>query len=104
MTDTCRNSGAPLTRPPTGRPPSYCGVPSRRSAEMAIERQDRRIERLMVQVEELQLRIPHIDHEYRNYRMGEPGPPRQARERLAHLRSLMADAEATMRHLMAEGH
>jgi uncharacterized Zn finger protein (UPF0148 family) len=103
MSDTCRNCGSPLTRPATGRPPSYCGVPCRRSAELAIKRQDRRIERLMVRVEALQMEIPQIDHTYRNYAIDEPGkPPYQARQRFAHLQQLIAEAETTMRDLMGD--
>ena len=102
MHEICRMCGATLRRPATGRPPSYCGTPCRRAAELAIKRQDRRIERLMVQVEAQRLRIPRIDHVYSNHTTEEPGPPRDAREHLAHLERLITEAEVAMRRLMGE--
>jgi hypothetical protein len=44
--EACLICGATLERPATGRPPTYCGVPCRRAAELERGRLDRRLERL----------------------------------------------------------
>ncbi len=40
---TCPIDGVPLVRPPTGRPPTFCGVACRRVAEHELRRLDRRL-------------------------------------------------------------
>jgi len=40
----CKKCGAPLTDPPTGRPPDYCGQACRRLAEFEIRRLVRQLD------------------------------------------------------------
>lgn len=40
---SCPIDGRPLTRPATGRPPTYCSVACRRVAEAELRRIDRRL-------------------------------------------------------------
>jgi len=47
----CLKCGAPLTSPPTGRPPRYCSVGCRRAAEYELRRIQRHLERLERQSE-----------------------------------------------------
>ncbi len=49
----CLKCGKPLTKPATGRPPSYCSRGCRRSAEHEIRRINRYIERLEIEGEGL---------------------------------------------------
>jgi hypothetical protein len=52
--ETCAKCGRPLhDRPATGRPPKFCGVGCRRSAELAVRRIDARIGALEEALERL---------------------------------------------------
>jgi hypothetical protein len=47
--------GTPLSKPPTGRPPSYCSRTCRRAAEFEIRRCERRLERLEGKASDLRI-------------------------------------------------
>lgn len=94
MSDACRMCGQILAAPATGRPPDYCGTACRRSAEYAIKRQDRRIERLTDSLDGARLAMAVHDPDGFHYR--------DAERRSATLASLIAEAEAELRRLMGD--
>jgi hypothetical protein len=55
MADTCVRCAAPLAKPATGRPPSYCSTTCRRAAEFELRRCERRLERLEAKASDLRI-------------------------------------------------
>jgi hypothetical protein len=55
MADTCIRCAAPVTKPATGRPPTYCSTTCRRAAEFELRRCERRLERLEGKASDLRI-------------------------------------------------
>jgi hypothetical protein len=89
---SCLKCDRPLTKPVTGRPPTYCSVGCRRSAEYEVRRISRRLEAL----EERASRLRHEpDTSVRDW-VG-----RTRLEALTDVEAEIADAEARLRALLA---
>jgi hypothetical protein len=70
MADTCIRCAAPVTKPATGRPPTYCSTTCRRAAEFELRRCERRLERLEGKASDLRIEgaIPH-GHDWHDRRL-----------------------------------
>ncbi len=88
----CLKCGKPLTKPATGRPPSYCSRGCRRAAEHEIRRINRYIERLETEREELR----HSRHKLGDW-LG-----RSHRQQVNDNRKALARAEERLRDLLEE--
>ena len=91
----CQKCGISIEKPPTGRPPRYCGKACRSAAGYEIRRITRRLEKLEEQrdrnAQETDAPIQYSDFEGR-------GPA----ERLAAVEKLILGAETRLRQLLQD--
>ena len=96
LMSNCKKCGAELRIPTTGRPPTYCGVACRRSAEFEIRRINKRLETYETERDHLRelAKLPHTPRYFDG---------RDVKRRLEDIETTIANTEERLRSLLNDG-